>query len=125
MAQDRRLSMRYEFWAGWSGAVRGCPRAHPESEAEMNHKLWLLGRLATVGGHILGEKITGHRARTIDDVPASGAALTTERLTAVLCRDTPGAEVPSFEIDGCSSGTSTRTAIRVEYHEDRRASDSA
>lgn len=87
----------------------------------MNHKLWLLGRLAAVGGHILGEKLTGHRARTIDDVPASGAALTPEWLTAVLCRETPGAEVVAFDTAGGSSGTSTRVAIRVEYNEAGRA----
>lgn len=89
----------------------------------MNHKLWLLGRLVAVGGHILGEKVTGHRARTIDDVPASGAALTTDWLTAVLCRDVPGAEVTSFDIDGGSSGTSTRVAIRVEYNDAGREAE--
>ncbi|MGK8524056.1 phosphotransferase [Nocardia asteroides] len=83
----------------------------------MNHKLWLLGRLVTVGGHVLGEKLLRPKARGIDDVPVSGDAITTEWLTAVLCRDVPAAEVVSFETSNGSSGTSTRVAIRVEYNE--------
>lgn len=83
----------------------------------MNHKLWLLGRAATVGGHVLREKITRPKARSIDDVPVSGDAITCEWLTAVLCRDVPAAEVVSFGTSNGSSGTSTRIAIRVEYNE--------
>ena len=83
----------------------------------MNHKLWLLGRSATVGGHVLREKITRPKARTVHDVPVSGETITPEWLTAVLCRDIPGAEVLSFENSDGSRGTSTRVAIRVEYND--------
>lgn len=83
----------------------------------MNHKLWLMGRSATVGGHMLREAITRPRARTIDDVPISGETITPEWLTAVLCRDVPEAEVLSFDTANGSHGTSTRVAIRVEYNE--------
>ncbi|WP_328402026.1 aminoglycoside phosphotransferase family protein [Nocardia sp. NBC_00403] len=83
----------------------------------MNHKLWLLGRVATVGGHVLREKITRPKARSVGDVPASGAAITAQWLTAVLCRDVADAEVVAFSTTNGSSGTSTRAAIRVEYNE--------
>ncbi|WP_328400665.1 phosphotransferase [Nocardia sp. NBC_00403] len=83
----------------------------------MNHKLWLLGRVATVGGHVLLEKITRPKARSADDVPISGDAITVDWLTAVLCRDFPDAEVLSFSTSNGSHGTSTRVAIRVDYNE--------
>ncbi len=83
----------------------------------MNHKLWLLGRLVTVGGHMLGEKLARPKARRIEDVPVSGDAITAEWLTAVLCRDVPAAEVVSFETSNGSSGTSTRVALSVQYNE--------
>ncbi|WP_406230663.1 hypothetical protein [Nocardia sp. NBC_01009] len=63
----------------------------------MNHKLWLLGRVVTVGGHVLREKITRPKARSVEDVP--------------------DAEVVAFSTANGSSGTSTRVAIRVEYNE--------
>ncbi|MEV6426495.1 aminoglycoside phosphotransferase family protein [Nocardia sp. NPDC051463] len=83
----------------------------------MNHKLWLLGRVATVGGHVLLEKIIRPKARSADDVPISGDAITVDWLTAVLCRDVPDAEVLSFSTSNGSHGTSTRVAIRVDYNE--------
>ncbi|BDU05039.1 phosphotransferase [Nocardia cyriacigeorgica] len=83
----------------------------------MNHKLWLLGRSVAVGGHILREKVIRPKARTIDDVPVSGETITPAWLTAVLCRDVPGAEVVSCTTSNGSSGTSTRVAIEVEYNE--------
>ncbi|MFE7799689.1 phosphotransferase [Nocardia sp. NPDC057440] len=83
----------------------------------MNHKLWLLGRVATVGGHVLLEKITRPKARSVDDVPISGDAITVGWLTAVLCRDVADAEVLSFSTSNGSHGTSTRVAIRVDYNE--------
>ncbi|WP_054812712.1 aminoglycoside phosphotransferase family protein [Nocardia arizonensis] len=82
----------------------------------MNHKLWLLGRSACVGAHVLGEALTRPKARSIDDVPVSGQTITPEWLTAVLCRDTPGAEVVSFATSNGSEGTSTRIAIEVDYN---------
>ncbi|MDN2495117.1 aminoglycoside phosphotransferase family protein [Nocardia nova] len=83
----------------------------------MNHKLWLLGRSVTVGTRMLGEKIHGPRLRSLADVPISGDKITPEWLTAVLCRDVPGAEVSGFETSNGSSGTSTRVAITVEYND--------
>ncbi|NUP30044.1 MAG: aminoglycoside phosphotransferase family protein [Mycobacteriaceae bacterium] len=83
----------------------------------MNHKLWLLGRSATVGAHVLGEKISRPKASAEDDVPISGETVTPRWLTAVLCRDIPGAEVVSFGTGGGSRGTSTRAAISVDYND--------
>ncbi|RJO68422.1 aminoglycoside phosphotransferase family protein [Nocardia panacis] len=82
----------------------------------MNHKLWLLGRVAAVGAHVVGEKITRPKARTAGDVPVDGGSITADWLTAVLCRDHPGAQVDSFELANASSGTSTRAALRVQYN---------
>ncbi|GAA5054225.1 aminoglycoside phosphotransferase family protein [Nocardia callitridis] len=83
----------------------------------MHHKLWLLGRSATVGGHLLRESVVRPRARVIEDVPISGETLTPQWLTAVLCRTTEGAEVLSFRTENGSKGTATRVALRVEYND--------
>ena len=83
----------------------------------MNPKLWLLGKVATVGALVVAEKVRPAPARRREQVPASGAAITTDWLTDVLCRDTPGAAVVSFSNPGGSSGTSERMALRVEYNE--------
>jgi hypothetical protein len=84
----------------------------------VNPKLWLLGRAATVGGHVLAEKLTQPLARRPDEVPRNGLALTNEWLTAVLCDGHPGAAVVAFSSPGGSSGTSTRAALRVVYNDD-------
>jgi len=82
----------------------------------MNPKLWLAGRAVAVAGHVAVERVTRPRARTRADVPRDGASITTEWLTDVLCSGTPGAEVESFHSPGGHSGTSTRTALRVQYN---------
>lgn len=69
------------------------------------------------GRTYLGEKVVRPKARTIDDVPVSGETITPAWLTAVLCRDVPGAEVISCATSNGSRGTSTRVAIAVEYNE--------
>ena len=78
---------------------------------------WLLRRVAAVGVQHLTEKVRPQPARAATDVPGSAAAITSEWLTAVLCRDAPGARVESFTTPGGSVGTSTRVAIRVVYNE--------
>lgn len=57
----------------------------------MNAKLRLMGRAGVVGALSLTEKVRRPVPCTSDDVPISGAHVTTRWLTAVLCRDTPGA----------------------------------
>lgn len=82
----------------------------------MQKKLWLVGRAATVGAHVVAEKIRPVVPRTPDDVPCNGVSLTPAWLTAVLCRDVPGAEVVAWHSPGGSSGTSERAALRVQYN---------
>jgi hypothetical protein len=83
----------------------------------MGSKMWLAGRAATVGGHVVAEKLTRPVAHSSSDVPRNGLALTNQWLTETLCRDHPGAEVVSFSSPGGSVGTSTRIALRVQYND--------
>lgn len=83
----------------------------------MNPKLWLAGKAASVAVQIGREKLTRPVARTSRDVPVSGARVSRQWLTEVLCRDTPGAEVLSFTTPGGSSGSSERVALRVTYND--------
>ena len=87
----------------------------------MGPKLELAGRAATVGAHVLTEKITRPVAHKPSDVPVSGDRVTSEWLTHALCSEHPGAEVLSFTTPGGSKGTSTRTALRLEYNEAGRS----
>src|SRR5947207_14175086 len=99
-------------------AKSGSALIDDEQERErMNPKVWLLGKRATVGAHVVAEKVRPAPARKREQVRASGAAITTDWLTDVLCRETPGAAVVSFSNPGGSSGTSERMALRVEYNE--------
>jgi aminoglycoside phosphotransferase (APT) family kinase protein len=83
----------------------------------MDPKLQLAGKAAVVGWHTVAEKVRPPIARSRDDVPISGRHVTTDWLTDVLCRDTAGARVVTFDNPGGSSGTSERVALRVEYNE--------
>jgi hypothetical protein len=83
----------------------------------MNAMLQLLTKTATVGGYAVAEKIKPPVPRTADDVPISGSKVTTEWLTAVLCRDVPGARVVAFENPGGSSGSTERVGLRVRYND--------
>jgi hypothetical protein len=84
---------------------------------QRNPKLWILGRAATLGAIAAKERVRPQRARTAADVPGVADDITTEWLSAVLCRDVPGAEVVSFTTPGGSSGTSERVALRVTYNQ--------
>jgi len=83
----------------------------------MNPKLWLGLRALSVGAHVVREKIRAPRLATVDDIPANGSDLNVDWLTTVLCAEHAGARVLSFSCPGGSVGTSTRTALRVEYNE--------
>jgi Phosphotransferase enzyme family len=83
----------------------------------MNPKLELAFKAVQVGGHTVAEKIRKPQPRTPSDVPISGATVTPEWLTAVLCRDVPGAQVVSFSNPNGSSGTNERYALRVTYND--------
>jgi hypothetical protein len=47
-------------------------------------------------------------ATRADQVPATYEAMTSEWLTAVVCRDVPGAEVTGFSFDARDDGSSNR-----------------
>jgi hypothetical protein len=82
---------------------------------------WLLGRAATVGGHVLAEKLRRPVARHRGDVPRHGLDLTPEWLTDVLCREVPEARVVAVDRHGGSRGTTTRVGLRVAYNDAGRA----
>ncbi len=83
----------------------------------MNPKLKLAGRAVVVGAISVSERFRAPTVIHRDQVPISGAHVTAEWLTSVLCRDTPGAEVVAVDFPGGSSGTSERVAIRVTYND--------
>ncbi|RNL80176.1 phosphotransferase [Nocardioides marmorisolisilvae] len=83
----------------------------------MHPALWLAGRAATVGGAMVGERLGRSVPRTAQDIPRSGTDLNAEWLTAVLCADTPGAEVVSFDVPEAHAGTTSRAALRVVYNQ--------
>jgi Phosphotransferase enzyme family len=83
----------------------------------MNPKLELAGKSLQVAGYALAEKVRKPVPRTVDDVPISGADVTNEWLTAVLCRNVPGAQVVGFSNPGGSSGSTERLALRVDYND--------
>jgi hypothetical protein len=72
---------------------------------------------ARLAVHLARERVTGVRPTSLADVPPSADALTTEWLTAALCRDVPGAEVTDLSVFGGSDGTSSRRALRVSYND--------
>ena len=83
----------------------------------MNAKAKLAGRAAVVGALSIVEKVRRPVSTGRGDVPVSGAQVSAAWLTAVLCRDTPGARVVSFSRTGGSRGTSERVGLRLEYYE--------
>jgi len=78
-------------------------------------QLPLLG--AKVAYQVARERFSSARVTSLDEVPSCAGALTTEWLTAALCRDTPGAQVVRFDVTGGSDGTSSRRALRVSYNQ--------
>ena len=74
----------------------------------------------------LGERIralhardaaSGFVARRAGDIPVSYEAIADEWLTAILCRDEPGAVVVSHRLDVADEGTNNRRRIFVDYNE--------
>jgi len=57
-------------------------------------------------------------AVALGDVPSRYELITTEWLTAILCRDTPGAEVVSFEQGPRNDGSSNRRRLTITYNAD-------
>jgi thiamine kinase-like enzyme len=72
--------------------------------------------VARTSAAIVYEKIVRPRPISLDQVPPSPAALTTEWLTAALCLGTPGARVEHFALGPKNDGTSARRTLEVAYN---------
>jgi hypothetical protein len=82
-----------------------------------NPRVALGAQAMSVLGYGLVEKVRPPTPLTANDVPISGADVTPEWLTAVLCQGVPGARVLNFSNPGGSSGSTERLALRVAYNE--------
>ena len=69
------------------------------------------------GLHITRDKLTGRKATGLEDVPWSVSAITDQWWSAVLCKNSPGAEVVSSKIVSASSGTHQRHCFAIEYNQ--------
>ena len=68
----------------------------------------------------MSETLSPSKATGSNDVPRSTSAMTKEWLTAVLCKDVPGARVLDFQTTGGSRGTSTRQGLQLLLNENAR-----
>ncbi|MBO4270227.1 aminoglycoside phosphotransferase family protein [Microbispora triticiradicis] len=84
-------------------------------------KARLAGSMLRIAAHTFRERVTKPRAATAEDIPGSYQDITEEWLTAVLCREHPGARVLGFERGVGSEGTTSRQAMTVSYNEAGRA----
>lgn len=80
-------------------------------------KLWRGSGVVRFGSQVAWEKLTGYCPTDPAEVPASAAKISPRWLNAVLCGDTPGAEITKIDVTGGSDGTNTRRALRVGYNE--------
>ena len=71
-----------------------------------------------IAGQLCVERITRPKARRLGDVPYSVSAITPEWLTAILCKNHPGARVTGVEIEFSSSGTHTRHRLTLTYNDE-------
>lgn len=83
----------------------------------MTTKMQIAGQAGSIVGHWVADRVRRTRAHTPDDIPVNLNSVTDEWLTAVLCKDAPGARVTSWHSPGGSSGTSERAALRVTYNQ--------
>jgi hypothetical protein len=63
------------------------------------------------------EQVEKPVARQFGDIPVSYESITPEWMTAILCRDTPRAQVTEVRLGDPDSGTSNRRRIYVEYND--------
>jgi hypothetical protein len=83
----------------------------------IGQKLALAARVAVIGGHVLGEKVTRRRPTHLAEVPGSPEALTPEWLTAALFRNRPGARVTGVRMGDRSDGSTSRQVLLLEYND--------
>ena len=78
----------------------------------------LASSVAQVGAHIAAERVRPVRLGSDPRiVPTSAASITPPWLTAVLCRDVPGARVLDVALAEGHNGTSARQALAVTYND--------
>ncbi len=63
------------------------------------------------------EHLAGARTQATGAFPRSPEDVTPQWLTAVLCRDAPGARVSSVHMHRASAGTTTRRALALDYND--------
>lgn len=57
-------------------------------------------------------------ALSLDDIPANYECITDQWLTAVMCRDVPGAQVVAHKLDAPDEGTNNRRRVFLSYNAD-------
>lgn len=76
----------------------------------------VLPQVARIASHVLYEKIFRPRPFSESDVPGSVESVTPQWLTAVMCRDVPGAEVIGCQFPKAHSATSVHQRIQIQYN---------
>lgn len=70
-----------------------------------------------IARNVAWEIVSQARPKDLARVPPSAEALTPEYLTAVLCKDHPGAKVTDVTLGAASSGSADRCAFSVTYND--------
>lgn len=63
------------------------------------------------------DRASGQKAVQAEDIPITYESITPEWLTAVLCKDHPGARVTAYRLGPADDGTSGRRRIHIEYND--------
>lgn len=84
--------------------------------ATLSEKVVVAGRALRVAGGVLSDRLLPAAARAADHVPGAVERITPEWLTAVLCRNHPGAVVLGSKITAGDSGSSTRRGLALELN---------
>jgi hypothetical protein len=80
-------------------------------------KGWALRRLGQVTAGDVRELVRRRPAAELREVPHSLREIGPQWLTAVLCREAPGARVTSVRPIGVSAGTTTRARLQIAYND--------
>lgn len=80
-------------------------------------KLKTASQVGRIGAHVLYEQIRRPKPTSLAEIPPSVDALTSEWLTAALCKGHPGAWVTGVSTTSGSDGSTTRRVLRVDYND--------
>ena len=70
-----------------------------------------------VAAYVIRDYLLDPKVVRDDDVPWRPEAMTAAWLTAVLCREAPGAEVVDVEVSGGTQGSTVRRAVSLTYND--------